>query len=218
LTLEERLSHLEQFARARAEDLAARQARRSVLQEQLADLDTRVTTAKQAAEELVQARVLFENLTDSKRELVRSKIEALVTYGIQAVFGPDYSFSIEQKLARNQVTFEYRVHQTFGSDVRVTELRGAHGGGLVSLIGFLLRMVMVLFVHPPRRRIMFLDETFANLDADKRPALAKLLQSLGASLNVQFVMITHSPEYVDEADMVYEIRRRGDASVLTKVN
>ncbi len=170
------------------------------------------------AGELVEVRQLFELLTDTKRELVRAKIEDLVTHGVQAVFGDTYTFKIEQGLARNQVTFDYRILQTVNDSVVETPLRGFHGGGLVALVGFLLRLVMVLFIHPPRRRIMFLDETFANLDADKRPALAKLLQNLGEQLKCQFVMITHSPEYVAEADTAYETRQVGTASTLVKIN
>lgn len=193
-------------------------ARRQLLEEQLSAAEARVGSAQANAEIMVQVRTLFEGLTDKKREMVRSKIEALVTHGIQAVFGADYAFKIEQKTARNQVTFEYRILEKEADGWVETELRGAHGGGLVALVGFLLRLVMVLFVHPPRRRIIFLDETFANLDADKRPGLSKLLQSLGSELQCQFVMITHSPEYVDEADKAYEIRRSGDSAQLMTID
>jgi DNA repair exonuclease SbcCD ATPase subunit len=200
------------------EQLDGDKGRKRLLEEQLEAAETRVSSAQANAEALTQVRSLFESLTDKKREMVRSKIEALVTHGIQAVFGPDYAFAIEQKTARNQVTFNYRILQKEGDEWVATDLRGYHGGGLVAMVGFLLRLVMVLFTHPPRRRILWLDETFANLDADKRDPLAKLLQSLGKELKCQFVMITHSPEYIDEADKAYEIRRVGDSAQLMTVD
>lgn len=212
-----RIDAVTQQVRQQRSKLDGDKARKQLLEEQRVAAEARVESARATAETMIQVRTLFENLTDKKRELVRSKIEALVTHGVQAVFGESYAFKIEQKTQRNQVTFEYRILQKEGDGWVETELRGAHGGGLVATVGFLLRLVMVLFVHPPRRRIIFLDETFANLDADKRPALAALLQSLGEKLSCQFVMITHSPEYVDAADKAYEIRRTGDSASLTAI-
>ncbi len=166
---------------------------------------------------LLKTRKLFEELTDRKRELVRDKIELLVTHGIQAVFGPGYGFRIEQAVKRNNVTFSYRVLEAREGEVLDTPLRGYHGGGLVALVGFLLRVVMVLFTYPPRRRIIFLDETMAALDGDKRGPLGRLLQELGSKLDMQFVMVTHSPEYADDADVVYGVRPKGKNSVLERV-
>jgi DNA repair exonuclease SbcCD ATPase subunit len=191
---------------SRRSSLGQEVARRDLLQEQLGQRESEVLVLNSEAEVFTQVRTLFQTLEDSKRELVRSKIEALVTYGIQSVFGPHYAFRIEQKTARNQVTFEYRIKHEFEGSVHESALRGAHGGGLVALVGFLLRVVMVLFAHPARRRIIFLDETMAALDGDKRGAFAALVRRLGDSLGLQVVLITHSPEYADEADKVYLVR------------
>lgn len=191
-----------------SQDLGARNA----LVEQLTAFELEAQQLAEGSELAVQARVLFESLTDKKREVVRTKIEALVTHGIQSVFGPDYQFRIEQKLARNQVTFEYRIFHAFEGELRESDLRGAHGGGLVALVGFLLRVVMVLFVHPPRRRIIFLDETMAALDGDKRAPFAQLLRSLGEQLRMQFCLVSHSPEYAADADKVYMVTPNGNGT------
>lgn len=213
-----RLAAVEDTLRNRQETLAVAVARKGLLQEQLANREKEVSDAERASEIGRMARALLEQLTDAKREVVRSKIEDLVTHGIQAVFGSEYSFRIEQKTARNNVTFEYRIVHHFGGQTRESGLRGYHGGGLVALVGFLLRVVMVLFIHPPRRRILFLDETFANLDSDKRDPLARLLLELGQSLEIQFVLITHSEEYADVADKTYEIRQDSGGSKLLPVS
>jgi DNA repair exonuclease SbcCD ATPase subunit len=173
-------------------------------------LDTRLTArsrALQEAETALLARQLFEVITERKREQVRAKIEDLVTYGVQSVFGDHLHFRIEQKSSRNQVAFEYRIVTAVGDDQHVTDLRGHHGGGLVALVGFLLRVVMVLFSSPQRRRIIFLDETMAALDGDKRQPFARLMVELGTKLDLQFVLITHSPEYLEDADVAYEARQ-----------
>ncbi len=170
------------------------------------------------SEDALKARHLLEQLTDAKREIVREKIEALVTHGVRAVFGQQYSFHIDQDLKRNQVTFDYKIMEHFEHGVvRETPLRGSHGGGLVALVGLLLRVVMVLFSHPTRRRTIFLDETLAALDGDKRGPVAQLMQELGLQLNMQFILITHSPEYLEDADIAYEIRPNGEHATLERI-
>jgi DNA repair exonuclease SbcCD ATPase subunit len=205
VSYQERLNQAESRVDEMRLSLSRDQTRLDMLKEQLADVEKLISDLEKTSDHTGEARVLFEQLTDKKRELVRGKIEALVTHGLQSVFGPSYRFLIEQKLSRNQVTFEYRIQHEFGGEWRESDLRGHHGGGLVSLTGFLLRVVMVLFTHPPRRRIIFLDETMAALDGDKRAPFADLLRSLGHQLNMQFVFITHSPEYTSDADKVYVV-------------
>jgi hypothetical protein len=198
--------------------VTAREAQRELLSEQRSTKTLRVSALEQEIESTRHARQLLEQLTTRKQELVRSKIEDLITYGIRAVFGPDYTFKIEQKLARNNVAFDYKIIHEFDGASYESDLRGHHGGGLVALVGFLLRTVMVLYSHPPRRRVIFADETMAALDGDKRGPFAKLLTEMGSKLGMQFIIITHSPEYAEDADLVYEIRQTAGTSKLVKVS
>jgi DNA repair exonuclease SbcCD ATPase subunit len=214
----DRLQELSTRVLAERRELDTLTAQRSAILGMISQREGQIREDAEAAEVATKARVLLENLTEKKQELVRSKIEGLVTHGVQAVFGPDYAFKIEQKTARNQVTFEYRILHYFEGTVHESDLRGYHGGGLVALVGFLLRVVMVLFVHPPRRRLILLDETMAALDGDKRQSFAKLLVTLGNQLNCQFVLITHSPEYQEEADKVYEITQTSGVSTLKTIH
>lgn len=208
--VEDRLLQAQRSIRQLHTDVAGRRNRRDLLREQLEKTRLEVSNLEQESEDALAARHLFEHLAEHKREIVRDKIELLVTHGIQSVFGPTYEFKIEQAISRNQVTFEYKIIHEFNGEKRVSDLRGYHGGGLVALVGFLLRLVMVLYTRPARRRILFLDETMAALDGDKRQSFGALLRGLGDTLGVQFVLITHSPEYTEEADKVYLVTPAGD--------
>jgi DNA repair exonuclease SbcCD ATPase subunit len=202
---ENRLAACTAYLKTVREDLNRQAARRDLTLETISEREAEVASLSVAVENFNEVRILFERLTEDKREVIRTKIEALVTHGIQSVFGPEIYFKIEQRIARNQVTFEYKIVHEYGGEKRESDLRGYHGGGLVALVGFLLRVVMVLFSHPARRRVIFLDESMAALDGDKRTAFAALLRTLGEQLGMQFVLITHSPEYASDADKVYEV-------------
>ncbi len=197
---------------ARLSAYQARLGQKQLVEQQVVELENEIESQKDLQDTALKARVLLEQLTDKKREIVRTKIEALVTHGIQTVFGPDYDFRIEQKLSRNSVTFEYKIRHLFKGEVHESDLRGYHGGGLVALVGFLLRVVMVLFTRPARRKVIFLDETMAALDGEKRAPFARLLVTLADQLDMQFVLITHSIEYTTDADTSYEVVPNGDGT------
>ncbi len=204
------LNQLEGRVRDLRDAVARDEGRQGVILEQLQEQTVRRDSARETAELALNTRLLLEKLTDSKREVVRDRIESLVTFGIRAVFGAEYTFRIVQGTARNNVTFNYRVTRDMGGEVDLdTDLRGSHGGGLVALVGFLLRVVMVLFVTPSRRRIILLDETMAALDGDKRAPFAQLMRQLGEKLDLQFLLVTHSEEYVEDADKAYTIKSSG---------
>lgn len=200
------VAELEAAVRLRQDRLLALETRAAGLTERQQSLTDEIAALEFARDAAINCRELFGTLTDAKRELIREKIELLVTTGIQAVFGPNYGFSIRQETKRNVVTFEYEITYLSGGQWHKSPLRGHHGGGLVALTGLLLRVVMVLFSHPARRRFIALDESLAALDGDKRPLVAKLMKTLGEELGMQFVLVSHSPEYAEEADVVLEVQ------------
>jgi DNA repair exonuclease SbcCD ATPase subunit len=207
---ENRLGSCQAYLNSETAELNRRSGRQEALEDQLQEKEHDLELNRRTADVSLKVRILMEKMTEDKREAVRTKIEALVTHGIQAVFGEGYFFVIKQELKRNAINFDFKIIHEFGGERHESDLRGTHGGGLVALVGFLLRVVMVLFSHPTRRRTIFLDETMAALDGDKRVAFAHLLRTLGGKLGLQFVLITHSPEYSADADKVYEVLAKGD--------
>ena len=84
-----------------------------------------------------------------------------------------------------------------------TDILSARGGGVASVVGFLLRVIFIMLHKAPR--ILFLDETFAQVSENFEPRLAEFIDTLCDEYGVRIVLVTHSqnPVWEDIADTVY---------------
>lgn len=159
----------------------------------LGDLKS-VLSVSRAAHELLQ------QMADRERDVLQRKVESLVTYGVQAVFGPEYEFRLVQTISRGLVNYEFQLLHLG----HATSLKDAHGGGVLAVVGYLLRLVVLLLSG--KRRLLLLDETFAHVSRAHLASVAALLRHVTDSLGVQHIMVTHSPELEESADAVYRVK------------
>lgn len=146
-----------------------------------------------------QAHDLLQQMADRERDALQARIETLVTYGLQSVFGEGYSFHLEQAVSRGVVTYDFKLQL----DGRTTSLVEAHGGGVLAVVGYLLRVVHTILSGS--RRLLLLDETFAHVSRAHLPAVVELVRVLSDKLGFQHVVITHADEFEELADVTYKL-------------
>jgi DNA repair exonuclease SbcCD ATPase subunit len=161
---------------------------------------------------LILAGNLLKTIGEQQREKTISTFERVVTLALKEIFDSEYQFKIE-------VTADKRVSTKFklvkGSEEM--DLLTAVGGGVVNVVSFVLKVLILASVRPKRQQVMYLDEQFNNVSADFRPKVAKLLKSFSEQLGIQFVLITHQQEFTDEADVVYNLTKGDDGTLVTRV-
>ena len=91
----------------------------------------------------------------------------------------------------------------------------AHGGGVSAIVGFLLRLVLMLLTG--RRSLLLLDETFAHVSAEFEPRLSEFLAELAEKTATQIVLVTHSEAFADNADKVYRFEAHNGKTVVEQV-
>lgn len=156
-------------------------------------------------EELNQVLGLFAALEKDWQRDFEDRLAALITRGLCSVFGEDLEFKLIQKTVGDASAIDFKLVTHVDGEARETDLIGAKGGSVVVVAGFLLRLLILLSYRPALRPVMLLDETFAHLSADYVPNFALLLQRLNEETDVQFVLVTHDPTYVDYCDVAYEV-------------
>lgn len=141
---------------------------------------------------------------EQRQDTAQRTIEALVTQGLQTIFGDDLSFHLVPSVRAKTPVVDFRVRSTL-TDGRVvdTDVMDARGGGLAATVGFLLRLVNLLLNQHRRDPVMFLDETFAHVSAEYLPRLVEFLKELIAKTPVQVVMVTHEDSFLEAADVTY---------------
>ena len=160
---------------------------------------------------------VLNSFADSRQEEAVLRIETLVTAGLRSIFGEGMTFVVQmgQKARRTEV--EFLVRSQSGDQVVETPILDARGGGVAAVSGFLLRLI-VLLLRPGARRVLFLDESFAQLSAEYEEPCAEFLRELVDRAGVQIVLVTHSEVFTPVADRVYRTSQENGWTKLTKVH
>jgi len=163
------------------------------------DLERRLTALDQAAEVLLR-------FGEQRQAEVVNRVETLVTHGLQTVFGEEMTFHIiaEQKAKAQQ--YEFVVRSKIGEATVETPVMDARGGGVAVVVGFLLRLLLVL-LRKDTQRVLVLDESFAQLSEEYVPRLGEFIRELVDSTNVQVILVTHDPTFAAYVDTAYRFEQ-----------
>lgn len=144
---------------------------------------------------------------EERQDAAQRSIEALVTQGLHTIFGNELSFHLVPGVRAKSPVVDFVVRSRLADGTTVdTDVLAARGGGLAAVIGFLLRLVILLLSRARQDTVLFLDETFAHVSADYLPRLIEFLKDLVAKTGVQIVMVTHDESFQEAADTVYMLK------------
>lgn len=156
---------------------------------------------------------VLSTIGEQRQAQAQAQIETLVTRGLHSVFGDELSFHIVTSQRGKQATVEFIVRSTL-ADGRVidTDIMAARGGGLAAVVGFLLRLVVLLLSRPRRDSVLVLDEPFAHLSKEYTPLMAEFLRDLTDKSGVQIILVSHQDEFLDVADKRYRFALSDDGT------
>ena len=168
-------------------------------------------------EDLLELSQDIELLTKTEQALLHistkvlgqstKNIDKLVSVGLKMVFEDqrlEFRTSTEKYRGKTAIKFELL------EDGRVAPLMNAYGGGVLVIVGVLLRTFTTMSLG--MRRVLFLDETLAHLSAQYIDNASKLLKKLCDELDFTIVMVTHQPEFAAHADFQYKAVQVGGAT------
>jgi DNA repair exonuclease SbcCD ATPase subunit len=179
----------------------AGEARAVALQGQQVQADiVRLKADQDTAEKVTK---LLTTIGEQRQNAAQAQLEGLVTRGLQTIFTDELTFHVVQEVRSNRAEVDFIIRSTMGENVVETPVMEARGGGLAAVVGFLVRLVVMLLSADRQRPIMFLDETFANVSAEYEPRLAEFIREIVNHTPVQIVLVTHSTAFSDVADRLY---------------
>jgi hypothetical protein len=159
------------------------------------------------------ANAVLTSVADEEQARVVLALEQLVTRGLQVVFDDSLSFHVVTSVRSSRAEVDFVVRTTLpDADPIDTPVIDARGGGLAAVVGFMMRVVVVLLT-PGARRLFVLDESFGNVSAEYEGRLAEFIRQLCERAGVQVILVTHSDAYSDFADRHYRLEL--DASART---
>jgi DNA repair exonuclease SbcCD ATPase subunit len=163
-----------------------------------------VARLKAAMEVQEKVAVLLNSIGEERQEAARRQVEELVTRALQAVFDKNLSFHMIPQVRANRAEVDFVIRSTFGEQAVDTPVLDARGGGMAAVVGFVLRLV-VLLLSPGSRRFLALDESFAHVSASYEARVAEFLREVADKAGVQVLLVTHSDAYGDMADARFRL-------------
>lgn len=180
------------------------------------ELQVEVAELATAANELEKVTILFNSLGEEKQLKAQETIEGIVTKGLQMIFDETMSFHILQTTKAKSANVDFVVRTTLPGQTVDTSIMDGRGGGVAAVIGFLLRLVVMLLDSSSKQEnILVLDESFAMVSAEYLQPLNEFIREIVDKTGIQILMVTHQNEFTEQADTVYRFSH--NAKGLTEV-
>jgi DNA repair exonuclease SbcCD ATPase subunit len=189
--------------------------RRQGLEESIKSLTGATESLRSQSEALEKAQLILASISEDRQLQVRTAVESLVTQGLQLVFDTTLSFHVEFKTVRKTSAVEFSVRTALPDGTSIqTSVLDARGGGVASVVGFLLRLVILLLDPGKSRKVLFLDETFAFVSKEYVGRVAEFLNTICQQAGVQIVLVTHQEEFLDLGGKCYRFSTNASGSTV----
>ncbi len=147
--------------------------------------------SEESLESINAAQSILQLVAQQIQQQAHKRIAGVVTKCLEMIFEEEsYEFKILFELKRGRTEAKL----VFVREGMEVDPLTASGGGVIDVAAFALRLSCLMLTRPPVRRLLILDEPFRFVSADYRSRVKEMLETLAREMNVQFIMVTHSPD------------------------
>ena len=179
--------------------------------EELKDLCAKAEKAEREAQRLKK----FLDFLDFLRNKVFGK-DGLIAKSLRKAYRAKLESEVNNYLSRFGMDFEVELDEDLGLKViaRGEEMSiDSLSGGERAVLALSIRLALAKVLSNREVELMILDEPTANLDADRRRELLRVLRELADEVP-QVIVVTHDPEVAEAADYVYRVKKDSGISVV----
>lgn len=151
-----------------------------------------------------RAQMIIQEVARKTQEKIKFHIEDVVGLAISTIFGNEYNFELDFVVKRNKTECDMFLIDKEGNRFNPID---DNGGGVVDLVSFALRISLWNLQRGKKNNTIILDETFKHLSKDNIDNVSMLLKNLSERLEIQFILVTHIPEFSEIADKVFEVKK-----------
>jgi DNA repair exonuclease SbcCD ATPase subunit len=189
--------------RSRQDLLQKKKTENELLDRQIQESFTKLEKAMARLDVGQEALQFLEDVANSRRNVMKDKIESVMTEAVRLVFGADYRVELSYSVKNNRSSMEIKVvKNTENGEVRRT-MKGI-GGSVSDSISVPLRL-LVLLGSPKTAQVCALDESYKHVDRQRIDLVAEFIQDISHRLGIQIIMCSHHTAMIDKADTVYKI-------------
>lgn len=198
--------------------LTGKQARLSLLEEDLVNTEGKQKHNKQVWLDRTQAQAIIQAAAELAQSMLQAQLSDITSAALAAVFLEDpYEFVVNFIAKRGGTECEFN----FKKGEELLKLFSDDSGfGAIDVASNALRISYLN--SGDNRKVLLIDEPYKNLSKVFLPQAAEVISSLCHELGIQIIMITHIPEFAEIADRVFEVTQdrqgRSHVEVISKIN
>lgn len=147
---------------------------------------------------------LLSKVQTITRDKIKNEFEQLVTYVLRYITEEDYTFSLIFEKRGNLQELKFAI-TTPDCDEELDPLQ-TRGGGVIDLVAFALRIVLIETSMPKNEGFIICDESFKHLSENYLPKIPLLINELSKKLDRQFIVISHEQEIINGSFNKIEIK------------
>ena len=154
----------------------------------------------------------FNKTIELKVDEVSSKIEDIINKGLAYIYGADYRFKLHKSIKRNKTTFSFELCNI---ESGVAGFEETHGGGIMALISFLFRIVVIAILNKPR--LIMLDETLSAVSIEYQEKLSNFIKQIADDMGFTIVVISHQPTLAEKSHIQYVVSKAHGFSKVLRI-
>jgi chromosome segregation ATPase len=156
---------------------------------------------------LEKTEKILKHLMDTLAKKDLSKMDSLVTYGINTIF-PDKDLKFVSKLVERGSKLRINLNTIY----RGMEVDSGSRGSVTVIESFLLRVLCIMKLK--KAPFLFMDEPFGAVDKDYQYRVSPLVAELAKKLKMDILLVTHNPIFMEDADKSYRVKLEKDNLVI----
>ena len=153
----------------------------------------------------IQAVELLSLVQKVTRDKIKESFEIIVTHALNYIFESDkYSFHLVFGRRGNLQELDFAV-QTPDKNEPLDPMT-TDAGGVLNIISFALRVVLMEVALPKINGFIISDESFSNLSEEYVERASQFLKEINSKMNRQIIAISHQSKMLDSADQLIEVK------------
>lgn len=193
--------------------LEQRKGQRAQIRKSIKETKQQIKTLKQQLSDHEKAREVIREVGLITQKQLQVHISDIVSLALEAVFPDPYTLEVDFIERRNRTECDL----FFVRNEEKIDPITASGGGAVDVASFALRVASWSMALLHSRNTLILDEPFRYLSAELLPRAGEMLKQLAKELGLQIIMVTHSEELMENANMVFKVTQvKGISKVLVE--
>lgn len=159
-----------------------------------------------------EAQKIIQSVSIEIQKQIKYNIENIINSAIESIFEKKYIFKLEFVVRRNTTEIDILLESNEG--VIETPVNSI-GGGLIDIISISLRLAFWALFAKKKNNTIILDEPFKFLSKSFQSKAGEMIKKVSEMLGLQLIIITHIPDIIDCANVVYTVEQIEGNSIIS---